>query len=240
VEPRLYFPPGHAIRVRVSVKLFASFREAAGQSQLELELGEGSKVEDLVRKLDGLVPGISKRLREGRAIVAVNGRFARPGDPLREGDSVAVFPPVSGGGPKVGLFRELPSLEELFSEVSPRAGEAGAVVIFVGVVRGSSAGERVLRLEYEAYEEMALREMEAIREEALKRAGVKEVVIYHTVGAREPGERVMLVAVASEHRQEAFETLAGIVDSVKRRVTIWKKEVTEEGGRWVEEGSPWG
>ncbi len=225
--------------MRVQVRLFASFREAAGRSQLEVELKEGSKVEDLIRELESAIPGLVERLKDGRVVVAVNGRFARPDDPLSDGDVVAVFPPVSGGGAKVGLFRELPSVEELFSEVSPEDGEAGAVVMFVGVVRGHSPGGRVYRLEYEAYEEMALREMEAIRAEALQAEGVKDVVIYHVLGTREPGDPVMLVAVAAEHRKEAFEAIAQVVNAVKSRVPIWKKEITEKGGRWIEEGTPW-
>ncbi len=222
------------------MRLFASFREAAGRSQLDMELGDGSKVKDLVRKLEGLIPDIVARLEEGRVVVAVNGRFARPDDSLRDGDLVAVFPPVSGGGPKVGLFDELPSVDDLLSEVSPESGEAGAVVVFVGVVRGHSPEGRVRRLEYEAYEEMALREMELIRAEALQTRGIRDVAIYHALGVREPGDPVMLVAVAAEHRKEAFETIARVVNAVKSRVPIWKKEITEKGGRWVEEGTPWG
>ncbi|MDK2464596.1 MAG: MoaD family protein [Candidatus Korarchaeota archaeon] len=226
--------------MRVQVRLFASFREAAGRSQLDMELRDGSKVKDLVRELEGLIPDIVARLEEGRVVVAVNGRFARPDDSLRDGDLVAVFPPVSGGGPKVGRFDALPSVDGLLSEVSPESGEAGAVVVFVGVVRGHSPEGRVRRLEYEAYEEMALGEMELIRAEALQTRGVRDVVIYHALGVREPGDPVMLVAVAAEHRKEAFETIARVVNAVKSRVPIWKKEITEKGGRWVEEGTPWG
>jgi len=224
--------------VRVKVRLFASFREAAGRSEVELELDEGCAVRDLITLLSEVIPGLSEKFDRGDALVAVNGAFAKPDKVLTDGDVVAVFPPVSGGGGKVGLFSELPSLSELIEAASPPSGEAGAIAIFLGVVRSSSEQGRVLRLEYEAYQEMALAEMEKIRQEAISKPGVKEVVIYHVLGARRPGDTVMMVAVASEHRAEAFETLAWVVNSVKNRVPIWKKEVTERGSRWIEEGRP--
>jgi len=224
--------------VKVKVRLFASFREAAGRSEMELELKDNSTLRDLIAVLDEIIPGLAERFERGGALAAVNGAFAKPDRVLSEGDVVAVFPPVSGGGVKVALFYELPSLAELIEAVSPPRGEAGAIAIFLGVVRSNSELGRVLRLEYEAYQEMALAEMEKIRQEALSTPGVKEVVIYHALGARKPGDTVMMVAVASEHRAEAFETLAQVVNGVKNRVPIWKKEITEGGDRWIEEGRP--
>lgn len=111
----------------------------------------------------------------------------------------------------------------------------GAVVIFLGVVRGESRGRAVEGVEIEVYDEMAVRQLEAIRREALERFGVDEVLIIHRFGSLKAMERIMMIAVGAAHRAEAFEACRYIIESIKRRVPIWKKEVTSEGDFWVEE-----
>jgi len=112
--------------------------------------------------------------------------------------------------------------------------EAGAIVAFLGIVRGESRGRRVERLEVEAYEEMALRELEGIRRRVLERFGVEEAVIIHRIGTLKVSENILLIAVASAHRKEAFEACRFILEEVKRLAPIWKKEYTPEGDLWVE------
>ncbi|MEM2127745.1 MAG: molybdenum cofactor biosynthesis protein MoaE [Candidatus Bathyarchaeia archaeon] len=111
----------------------------------------------------------------------------------------------------------------------------GAVVIFLGVVRGESRGRGVDGVDIEVYDEMAVRQLEAIRREALERFGVDEVLIIHRFGSLKAMERIMMIAVGAAHRAEAFEACRYIIESIKRRVPIWKKEVTSEGDFWVEE-----
>ncbi len=113
--------------------------------------------------------------------------------------------------------------------------EAGGYVIFLGKVREKEKGyPKVLKLIYEAYDEMAVKEMERIRREAMERFPVKDVIIWHRKGELKVEEETMLIAVAAPHRKEAFEACEWIVDEVKRRVPVWKKEVTERGSFWVE------
>ncbi len=135
---------------------------------------------------------------------------------------------------KVKVSHNLDSLEFLVSELKKQTDEAGAIAVFVGAVRGTRGDERVLRLEYEAHEDLALDRMKRIIEEAKAKYGIFDAVIQHRLGAVKVGEDVMYVLVASKHRTEAFQALSEIVERVKHEVPIWKKEVTEKKSYWVE------
>jgi molybdopterin synthase catalytic subunit len=115
--------------------------------------------------------------------------------------------------------------------VSPRD---GAVCLFVGTVRNENGGRPVLHLEYEAYEEMALAEMERIAAEVAGRWPVSAVQIIHRLGRIEIGEASVAVAVTSPHRAEAFEACRHAIDTLKATVPIWKKEFYADGAVWLE------
>jgi molybdopterin synthase catalytic subunit len=110
----------------------------------------------------------------------------------------------------------------------------GALALFVGVVRNENAGRGVLYLEYEAYEEMALQELEAIAIETRSRWPVSDVRIVHRLGRMEIGEASVAVAVASPHRGEAFAACRFAIDTLKKSVPIWKKEFYADGAIWLE------
>ncbi|HOK58833.1 MAG TPA: molybdenum cofactor biosynthesis protein MoaE [Methanothrix sp.] len=122
---------------------------------------------------------------------------------------------------------EIDLVEILGSSIKP---DAGAVVAFVGVVR---ADPGVMGLEVEAYEEAALEELRRIKEEAIARFGVSSVDVVHRTGRLSLGEVIVVVVCGSSHRREAFQACEYVIDELKRRVPIWKKEQTEEGERWV-------
>ena len=132
------------------------------------------------------------------------------------------------------LTEKIGSLDELVRELKGSSEEVGAICIFVGVVRGISSGKRVLRLEYEAHEKLAPRVLLRLLEEAKVKHGIIDGIVEHKVGSAGVGELVMCVAVASRHRREAFRALEELVDAIKHKAPIWKKEVTEEGAHWVE------
>jgi len=113
----------------------------------------------------------------------------------------------------------------------------GAVCFFVGVVRNENRGRAVLRLEYEAYEEMALPLMEEIAAETGRRFPVTDVRLVHRLGALEIGEASVAVAVASPHRAEAFGACRFAIDTLKAQVPIWKKELYADGSEWLD-GTP--
>ena len=110
----------------------------------------------------------------------------------------------------------------------------GALALFVGVVRNENSGRPVLCLEYEAYEEMALSEMQAIDREVRRRWPITEIRIVHRLGRMEIGEASVAVAVASPHRDEAFEACRFAIDTLKKTVPIWKKEFYADGAVWLE------
>jgi len=109
----------------------------------------------------------------------------------------------------------------------------GAVVTFLGATRNNFQGKQVLTLEYEAYEEMALKKLEEVREELQAQFDLEDIAISHRIGTVPIGEISLVVAVASPHRKEAFQACQVAVDRIKEIVPIWKKEVYEEGSRWV-------
>lgn len=114
------------------------------------------------------------------------------------------------------------------------SGRMGALVTFVGVVRDSSRGRKVDRIEIQVYEEMAKKQLEAIREEAMKRFGVEEIAVIHRHGSLNVSENIMMIAVGAGHRSEAFEACRFVLERIKEKVPIWKKEITPEGDFWVE------
>lgn len=136
---------------------------------------------------------------------------------------------------KVGLVDRELSLDDIVRELksSETTGEAGAIVVFVGVVKGRVEGEDVERLEYEVYEEKAVEKMEELAREICKRDGVYGVRIYHRVGIAPKGEDVVYVAVFGRGREDAFSNAWEIIDRVKHEVPIWKKEVRRDRSYWV-------
>ncbi len=114
----------------------------------------------------------------------------------------------------------------------------GGLVTFVGTVRDSSEAGRVTRMEIEVYPEMAEKQLEAIRGEALNRFGVEDVLVVHRFGDLRVGDNIVLVAVSAGHREAAFDACRYVIDELKKRVPIWKREHTPSGARWVEDGRP--
>jgi molybdopterin synthase catalytic subunit len=118
----------------------------------------------------------------------------------------------------------------------PNYHKAGAIACFTGIVREDpvrESGAKVTHLEYEAYEEAALKTMEQIRQDMKKRPGVIEVSNHHVIDKVNVGEPSLWVAVLGDHRQEVFAALSETVDRVKKEVTIWKKEFTAAESYWV-------
>jgi len=110
---------------------------------------------------------------------------------------------------------------------------AGGIDVFIGTVRNQTKGRDVVRLEFEAYASMALREMNAIAAEAMERWPVQRIVLHHRIGVLEVGEVPVVIAVAAAHRAAAFDACRYIIDTLKERVPIWKKEVFSDGASWV-------
>jgi len=136
----------------------------------------------------------------------------------------------------IEITREDFSVDEIVEGLQPRG--VGTVLTFVGIVRGNSKGRAIERIEVEVYHEMALKQLESIRGEAIKLFGVEDVAIIHRFGSLKVSDRIMIIAVAAKHRREAFQACRYVIENIKKRVPIWKKEITVEGDFWVEEVKP--
>jgi len=143
--------------------------------------------------------------------------------------------------PLLAIGPDALALEPLIKAVSEgdrtRQGSDGAVATFLGLVRNHNVGRRVLYLDYEAYEEMALNQMRSLAEEALAKFGVRDIAVVHRLGRLYVGESSVLIVVASAHRGAAFDACRWLIDTLKKTVPIWKKEQFEDGAVWAD-GEP--
>jgi MoaE-MoaD fusion protein len=201
-----------------------------------IDVPDGSTVRDLIEICEVLAPG--NAIPWASIAVAVNQDYVRELHPLREGDEVALLPPVSGGAatssppePLVRLVRERINPGQLIPPLERPAD--GAVVVFDGIVRNHSRGRTTRFLEYEAYEPMALRQMESLANEALARFPIRNVALLHRLGRIEIGEASVLIAVFAAHRAAAFDACRWLIDTLKQTVPIWKKEFFEDGAIWA-------
>jgi len=110
---------------------------------------------------------------------------------------------------------------------------AGGIDVFIGTVRNNTKGKPVVRLEFEAYEPMAISEMRKIAEQVKARWPAEKVAFHHRTGVLQPGDIAVIIAVSTPHRQASFEACQYAIDSLKQAVPIWKKEIFEDGEVWV-------
>jgi MoaE-MoaD fusion protein len=235
--------------MQVRVLFFGMLKDLAGQSSELLELPDGASVQDLLAHCEAQIPRLKTSLPS--LAVAVNQQYAGPETRLNHGDEIALLPPVSGGASDgagetptrqlVGrrryssIVRDIIDTQGIVAKL--KRGEDGAVVAFEGVVRNQTRGRKTLYLDYEAYEEMALRQMESLAEQALRQFQIRDLTIVHRLGRLEIGETSVLIAVASSHRAAAFDACRWLIDTLKRTVPIWKKEHFEDGAVWAD-GEP--
>ena len=228
--------------MQVRVFSFGVLKDWLGAREATVELPEGATVRELLARLS---ERRSAAMLRGIA-VSVNAEYVTADQLLHEGDEVGLLPPVSGGSGAQGDASSESAAKEVFIAltrepidaqklvVAARRGEDGAIVVFDGTVRNQSRGRKTLYLDYEAYEEMAARQMNELAREARGRFGVRHVTVVHRLGRLDVGETSVLIVVASEHRAEAFEACRWLIDTLKKTVPIWKKETFEDGAIWAD------
>ena len=230
--------------MQVRTLFFGMLKDLAGRSSDSLNLPENATLGDVVAHYEELIP----RLGELAASIAIsiNQEFAGPDSKLKDGDEIAFLPPVSGGLQEPdreriarrsysSIVREKIDTQAVLARLKQPSD--GAAVVFDGVVRDNTRGRRTLYLDYEAYEEMALKQMDALASQALEQFPIRDVAVVHRLGRLEIGETSVLIVVASAHRAAAFEACRWIIDTLKRTVPIWKKEYFEDGAVWAD-GEP--
>jgi len=208
--------------MQISVRLFAALRERAGENVVTVELDDGARVSDALASLRKLTEDVP-------VVMAVNHEYADADTPLTAGDELALIPPVSGGAVRVlhaRVTRDPLALEPLIERV--RDARAGAVVTFLGITR------EVAELEYEAYVEMAERQMAGILRAAIERHELCAAAAEHRVGTVPLSEASVAVATSAPHRDAAFAGAREIIDELKARAPIWK----QEEGEWVAGTTP--
>ncbi|HEY0493034.1 MAG TPA: molybdenum cofactor biosynthesis protein MoaE [Candidatus Dormibacteraeota bacterium] len=221
--------------MNVRVVLFAKPRELVGKPNVDLALPVGATAADAWNQLSSRYD-LGPLPRSFRC--AVNSEYAGWEAALKDGDELAVIPPVSGGavGAESGLIAlRQESLDSAAIGQRIRANSDGALVVFEGVVREDSRGKTVKALVYEAYGAMALRQMEQLAETARGRWPITDVAVVHRLGQLAVGEVSVVIAVSAPHRGEAFEACEWLIDELKKTVPIWKKEIYTEGEAWIDD-----
>jgi molybdopterin synthase catalytic subunit len=226
--------------MKIEVLFFGVLKDLAGRAADTIHLPERACVQQVLSyysrelaQFEAMLPALA---------ISVNREYSAIDRVLRDGDEVGLLPPVSGGSAEnervpgeVRIVRERIDTESIVSRL--KKPEDGAVVIFDGVVRDNTRGRRTLYLDYEAYDAMALPQMESLAVQARTRFKVRGVSIVHRLGRLEIGETSVLIVVASAHRGPAFEACRWIIDTLKKTVPIWKKEYFEDGAVWAD-GEP--
>jgi molybdopterin converting factor subunit 1 len=235
--------------MRVRVLFFGVLKEIAGKSADEIDVHDGASVRDVLLHYQSQIPQLKSSLSS--IALAVNQQYSRADAKLKANDEIALLPPVSGGafdavgetptGQPMGRLRYARITRATIDAKQVvdglKCGEDGASLVFEGVVRNQTRGRKTLYLDYEAYEQMALQELESLASEGLKKFQIRDVAIVHRLGRLEIGETSVLIAVASAHRGPAFDACRWIIDTLKKTVPIWKREYFEDGAVWAD-GEP--
>ena len=229
--------------ISVRVLFFGAARDIAGQAEVDLDIHAPANAASAFEEIRVAYPLLR---RFGRSLLfAINQEYALEDSDreVREGDELAVFPPVSGGSEASKDFFELTTDPIDVGETARRVvpPECGATVTLDGYVRQWTRARKTLYLIYEAYAPMALNEMRRLGREAHARFEIAHIGILHRTGRLEIGETSVVISVSAPHRRAAFEACEWAIRELKRTVPIWKKEFYEDGEVWVEgEGAPEG
>jgi MoaE-MoaD fusion protein len=224
--------------MQVHILFFGVLKDLVGQTNESIVVREGATLGDVLRHYEARIPEL-KELLPWLAI-SVNQQYAGPEVKLNSDDEIGFLPPVSGGS-ESGACQHVAILREKIDTLAVlqrlKHPEDGAAVVFEGVVRDNTRGRRTLYLDYEAYEPMALKQMEELAVQALHQFKIRDLRMVHRVGRLEIGETSVLIVVASAHRQAAFDACRWLIDTLKRTVPIWKKEYFDDGAVWAD-GEP--
>ena len=215
--------------MQVRILFFGVLKDLIGKGSDSLSVQDSATLGDVINLYEERIP----RLKDwsGSMAMSVNQEYAGPETRLKPGDEIALLPPVSGGSPRASIVREKIDANRILESL--KHPEDGAAVVFEGIVRNNTRGRHTLYLEYEAYEEMALRQMQSLADEAKKKFSIREPVIVHRLGRLEISEISVVIVVASAHRAAAFDACRWLIDTLKQQVPIWKKEFFEDGAVWA-------
>jgi MoaE-MoaD fusion protein len=210
----------------ITIKFFAAFAEYAGMREISLPFNGPMTCKDVWKIVTEKFPKISAI----PPLFAIGDEYVSAETPLKDGDSLLLFPPVSGGATKY-IYDTPLSVDRAIESVLHD--EAGGIATFIGRVRRHNEGKLIRHLHYECHIPMAEKKFHEIVNEMFSRWPLKKVSIEHRIGKLEVGDLAVIVAVSAEHRSEALEACRYCIDELKRRVPIWKKEISESGEEWI-------
>lgn len=214
----------------IHVRFFAVLRERTGVSSWELDCPEGTTLGAAAAKIQTQFPLLKPYAR--RIAYAVNQSCDVPiGATLHEGDEVALIPPVSGGAGDDWIEITDKPLDTAAAVRFVSQPGAGGIDIFLGTTRSdtNAAGQALIALDYEAYGEMASKQLTAMAKAAREKWPIVRIVILHRTGRVHLAEPSVLIAVSAPHRGEAFEACRWLIDGLKKEAAIWKKEIWRDG-----------
>ena len=226
--------------MQIKVLFFGQLRDVCGGPEDRLELAAGARAADVFKHYAARFPKLQAMARS--IVLARNQEFTTPDAELSDNDEIALLPPVSGGAPDMeivdpeGHYFALTRIRIDATKLEERLlqGIDGAVVTFQGVVRNNTKGRRTLRLDYQCYEGMALRQLAVIGREVAAKYEIGRIAMVHRLGMMEVGEASVVVVVTSPHRRAAFDAALEGINRLKKLVPVWKKEFFEDGEIWVE------
>jgi molybdopterin converting factor subunit 1 len=217
----------------IRVLCFGVVKEILAADCVTVDAPEGATVQEMLHRFAQESPALAKL--SASLAVAVNQQYASRDQVLHDGDELALLPPVSGGlaefSATIALVRAPIVAADALRTLA--SGADGAVCSFEGVVRNHSRGRTTQYLEYEAYEEMALKQMRDLARRAQADFDIHGVVLLHRLGRLHVGETSVLIGVAAPHRDAAFHACRWLIDTLKQTVPIWKKEHFADGAEWA-------
>lgn len=232
--------------INIKVRLFAAFKELIGKNQIDLSLPENSSVKDVIKILEASYPEVKNILSISKFAVNMEYRDVEAG--LADGDEVTIIMPVSGGASdNTGNEKSLESSEidkKILIKIIPdkidaemalnfvSTPSAGSILLFNGTVRDNDDAKPVKYLFYEAYEEMAIKEMQKLIRKAFNDNELLKVAVIHRIGRIDIGDISISIGVSSPHRKDSYLASKFLIDNIKETVPIWKKEAFDSLSKW--------
>lgn len=215
--------------ISLSMLYFAMFREQTGKSSDQIQVPAGTKAGDVFDLVTASYPALAGM--RNSTLVMINEEYAEPDQELKDGDEVALIPPVSGGDHRFTCTEDV--LDSRNVEELVASNDAGAMVTFVGSVRNHARGREVASLEYEAYAPAAEKMLAQVGAEVQEQWPAVQIAISHRFGHLMPGEASVVIVCTSAHRDESYAASAWAISRIKEIVPIWKKEHYADGSAWV-------
>lgn len=221
-------------QIKVRLLFFGAARDVVGEEEINFLLNAPAKVSSAFSEIMEAYPALYEKF--GRSLLfAVNQAYKPAETEIKEGDELAIFPPVSGGNETKDFF-ELTKEPIDVGAVARRVvlNECGATVTLDGYVREWTRGRQTLYLVYEGYEPMALKELERLGKQAHEFFEIAHIGIVHRLGKLDIGETSVVISVSAPHRRAAFAACEWAIKELKKTVPIWKKEIYADGEMWAD------